>query len=81
MWRGVEADPESRLLQRGGNQRRDTSLAVGAGDMNGGKSILRITERCEERPGGLEPELDLGCAGEEERESLLVLDQAASVTG
>ena len=80
MWRGVQADAQSRLLQCRRDQRRDASLAVGASDMNGGKSVLRITKCGEERPGGVEPELDLGGTGKEVRDRFSV-GQAASVTG
>ncbi len=65
--RSVEADAEPGFLERRRDQRRDTPLAIGAGDVNRGELLVGIAERVEQRARGIEPELDLGGAGEEGR--------------
>ena len=48
---GVEPDPVSRLLEAAGEHVRSRALSVGAGDVEGGKTALRVPQGLHEGHG------------------------------
>ena len=56
--RGVKADAVPGLLQDGGQGRRDGTLAVGSGNVDGREGVLRIAEALENVANGRQAEDD-----------------------
>ena len=58
MGRGIASDLEAGFKEDGGEHGCHRAFAIGAGDVDGGKAVLRMAQSLQEYPDNIKPQLD-----------------------